>query len=470
MMIKRLDAIVAAQRVYSRRSWGMGFGLYQGGKVKSGVNDVYEQRLKADLLPEINRRLKQQMREILARGSDADSGLLYQLLRTYLMLAMPEKMNTILASDSIRNCWQRIYPSEPLFQKQIGVHTDALLKMLHTSTPLDQQLVEDARRKLKSVPLGTQLYNQLKSIALADHSSDFRLMDTIPRTAKDIFTTADGKDLESITIPGFYTLEGYNAFFKKQGLDLVRRTLQENWVLNQNPEQSTNLTQLYDDLQRQYFAEYELLWRNMLLDLKIKKPKGIYDTIRVLDQLSGPDTPLRPLLQTIEKNTNLADSAGANQPGTGGKGSPLATRGKPGEISSGPGRNLVSDFQAMNRLTQTQGQIPPPLEGILKRINEVRDLMMETTSGANSEEQALRFAKERMSGFGAQDVMKRANLEFSQLPEPLHGWLNTVVTSGWEITLENAKSELNSMWRNEVVTYYTAEPGGAISFVSKWPR
>lgn len=114
MMIKRLDAIVAAQRVYSRRSWGMGFGLYQGGKVKSGVNNVYEQRLKADLLPEINRRLKQQMREILARGSDADSGLLYQLLRTYLMLAMPEKMNTILASDSIRNCWQRIYPSEPL--------------------------------------------------------------------------------------------------------------------------------------------------------------------------------------------------------------------------------------------------------------------------------------------------------------------------------------------------------------------
>ncbi len=33
--------------------------------------------------------------------------------------------------------------------------------------------------------------------------------------------------------------------------------------------------------------------------------------------------------------------------------------------------------------------------------------MMETTSGANSEEQALRFAKERMSGFGAQDVMEK---------------------------------------------------------------
>ena len=76
MMIKRLDALVAAQRYTPNTSWDMGFGLYQGDKVKSGVNEVYEQRLKADLLPEINRRLKQQMREILARGSEADRGAL----------------------------------------------------------------------------------------------------------------------------------------------------------------------------------------------------------------------------------------------------------------------------------------------------------------------------------------------------------------------------------------------------------
>jgi len=460
MMIRRLDAIVAAQRVYSRRSWAMGFGLYQGDKVRAGVNEVYEQRLLDDLLPEINKRLKQQMREILVRGSDADSGLLYELLRTYLMLALPERMNTALASSSIRDCFERIYPREPQFQQQIGVHCDALFKIINKPMPIDQQLVDNVRQKLKSVPLGTQLYNQLKSIALADHSDDFRLMDAFPRLSKEVFTTADGKDLESITIPGFYTAQGYNAFFRKQGQDLVKRTLEENWVLNLYSEPSSNLTLLYDDLQRQYFAEYELLWRKMLLNLKIKKPTGIYETIRILDQLSGPDTPLRPLLQAVEKNTYLVDSAGSIQPATVEKGSPLATQGKPDVVSTGPVRKLGSDFQAVNRLVQAQGQAPPPIEGVIKRLNEVRDLMMATTSGANSEEQALKFAKERMSGFGAKDVMKTANLEFSQLPPPLGDWFNTLINSGWQITLESAKSEINSMWRTEVVNYYAASLDG----------
>lgn len=456
MMIRRLDAIVAARREYSKPWWTMRFGLYQGDKVKAGVNEVYEQRLMADLLPEINRQLKRQMGEILVRGSDADSGTLYELLRTYLMLALPERMNTGLASSSIRNCWARIYPREPQFQQQIGVHTDALLKILNTPSPVDQQLVENVRRKLKPVPLGTQLYNQLKSIALSDHTNDFRLMDAVPRLSKEVFTTADGKDLDSIVIPGFYTLGGYNASFRSQGLELVKRALQENWVLNQYSESPSNLNLLYDDLQKQYFTEYELLWRKLLLNLKIKKPQGIYDTIRILDQLSGPDTPLRPLLQAIENNTNLVDSADSKQSAAGQQGSPLAAQGKPRELASGPARRLESDFHALNRLVQTQGQGPPPLEDLLKRINEVRDFLMETTSGANSEEQALRFAKERMSGFGEKDVMKRAGLEFSRLPEPLHEWLTSLVTTGWEITLESASSELNKMWRSEVVTYYAA--------------
>jgi type VI secretion system protein ImpL len=460
MMVKRLDALVAAKRVYSTRSWNMGFGLYQGEKVRAGVNEAYEQRLMADLLPEISKRLRQQMSEILVQSGDANSGFLYELLRTYLMLALPEKMDAGLASGSIRNCWERAYSREPQFQKQISVHSDALLKILHEPVPIDQTLVERARRKLKSVPLGTQLYNQLKSVALADHSSDFRLMDAVPRLSKDVFTTADDKDLESVVIPGFYTLQGYNAFFRKQGLDLVKQAMQENWVLNQYSGQSSNLTLLYDDLQKQYFAEYELLWRNLLLNLKIKKPQGIYDTIRILDQLSGPDTPLRPLLQAVEKNTNLVDSADSKQAGTGEKSSPLAIQGKPDEVSSGPVRRLESSFQTLNRLVQTKGQAAPPLEELLKRVNEVRDLMMQITGGANNEEQALRFAKERMSGFGAQDVMKKASMEFGRLPEPLHQWLSLLTTSGWEITLENARSELNNVWRAEVVTYYAASLDG----------
>jgi type VI secretion system protein ImpL len=463
-IIKRLDAIADAKRVYGKHSWTMGFGLYQGDKVNAGVNEVYGQRLMADLLPQINLQIKQQMRQILARSNDADSGYLYELLRTYLMLALPERMNTSVASSSIRDCFERIYPREPKFQQQIEVHSDALLKVLDKPMPVDRQLVENARQKLKSVPLGTQLYNQLKSVALADHTNDFRLLDAVPR-AGDVFVTKDGKDLESISIPGFYTSRGYDAYFRKQGLDLVQRTLKEDWVLNQYPERqqtnkSTNLTLLYGDLQRQYFAEYALVWRKMLSNLTIKKPKGIYGTIQVLDQLSGPDTPLRPLLRAVEKNTRLGRLTDSKQAAAAEKGSPLATPDDPEIVTSGPAVQLESGFQALDRLVESSGQAPPPLEEVIKHINEIRDLLMQVTGGANSEEQALKYAQERMNGFGAQDVMKRAGLEFSRLPEPLHAWLSSLAATGWATTLENAKSEMNSAWRTDVVNYYRASLDG----------
>ncbi len=463
-MVARLNALVAAREVYKDRSWTTGFGLYQGDKVRAGVNDVYEQRLMIDLLPEINRRLKRQMVEVMQRGDAADSGLLYELLKTYLMLAIPEKMNTSQAGTAIRRCWERDYSREPQFKEQLCSHSEYLLKSLDKPMPLDAAVVENVRQKLKAVPLGTQIYNHLKSVALADHTNDFRLVDALPPISKEVFTTSDGQGFETLTIPGLYTRQGYDTFFKKQGLDLVQQALDENWVLNQYPSgQSSNLTLLYDDLQKQYFAEYELLWRKLLSTLKIKKPEGIYGTIRLLDHLSGPDTPLRPLLQAVEKNTSLTEAQSTDSPdgkpkqaGGSEKGSPLAAQSWQGEISPGPARKLEVSFQPLNRLVQSSGQFPPPLEGVLKSINEVRDILMQITSGASSEEQALKFAKERMQGFGARDAIKKASLDFDRLPEPLQEWLKSLTISGWEITLESARSGLNNMWQTDVVAFYAA--------------
>jgi type VI secretion system protein ImpL len=461
-MIARLNALDAARSVYQDRSWEMGFGLYQGDKIRAGINDVYEQRLLSDLLPEINNRLKGQIYAIMQRGDAADTGTLYQLLRTYLMLALPERMNPAQAGATIRKCWERDYSREPQFTEQLCAHSDSLLKLIHKPVPVDQKLVESVRQKLKAVPLGTQLYAHLKSVALADHSNDFRLMDAVPLLSNEVFTTSDGQGFESLTIPGLYTRYGYDTFFKKQGQDLVQQALDEDWVLNQHSDPARNLAPLYDDLQKLYFAEYEILWRKLLFNLKIKKPQGIYETIRILDHLSGPDTPLRPLLQAVEKNTSLSETPSGASPdgkpkpsGSGEKSSPLAAPGGQGEVASGLARKLESSFQPLNRLVQGKGQSPPPIEDVLKSINDVRDVLMQVTSGASNEEQALKFAKERMHGAGARDAIKKASLEFARLPEPLQEWLKSLTTSGWEITLESARSELNNIWRTDVVAHYT---------------
>jgi type VI secretion system protein ImpL len=469
--VAHLNALQDAHNIYQGRHWPMRFGLYQGEKVQAGIKEVYEQRLVDSLLPEIEQRLRLRMGETLQRRAPDDLGGLYELLRVYLMLGLPEKMDSKLAGVSIGKCWKLDFSREPQLQDQLAAHTDQALKVLvklEKTVPLDQAVIDDARRRLKAIPIAQQIYTHLRSEALSDHSNDFRLVDAIPPASDAVFITADSQPLQTLSIPGLFTYSGYESLFKKMGLELVRQTLKENWVLDQYVDESGNLEslkRLYDDVEKQYFAEYKLHWSNLLNNLKVKKPKGIYETIQILDQLAGPETPLRPLLQAVEKNTRFtkvqeaqpaegaATGAAKESPGVE-PGSPLATQATQSEMPSRPAREMESYFQPLQRLVQGSAKAAPPLEVVLQRLNEVRDVMMQVTSGARTEEQALKLVKERMKGMGATDVVKKANMEFAHLPEPLREWLLSLTSFGWELTMNLAISELNNIWKTEVLAPY----------------
>lgn len=467
-MVARLNALSEARGQYAKRSWSMGFGLYQGDKIRAGIDEVYERRLVADLLPEIDRRLKWHMRQILQQGQAADSGFLYELLKTYLMLALPDKRDTKVVCALVRKCWEHDFETEPQLAAQLGIHSDHLLNILRDPIPMDQELVRNVQKRLKSVPLATQIYSYLKSTALADHSNDFRLVKILPYGSADVFTTADGKGIDTLVIPGFFTAGGYNYYFKKQGHDLVNKALENSWVLNQYPAQASDVDSLYHGLQKQYFAEYEVLWRKLLSNLKLKKAQGILDTFRILNQLCGPQTPLPPLFQAIEKNTCLSKAlkddssseAGEKPAPEGEKSLPFLMQTGKANASLNPSYQLEASFEPLNRLIETRGQARPPLDEVIKTISEVRDLIMQITGGAGNEEQALRFAKERMEGLGSKDVIRRADLEFAQLPAPLKDWLEGLTSSGWELTMNQARSELNNIWKTEVVAPYKAGLNG----------
>ena len=89
---------------------------------------------------------------------------------------------------------------------------------------------------------------------------------------------------------------------------------------------------------------------------------------------------------------------------------------------------------------------------------------MQIGNSAKSDEQALKMAMERMSGAGASDALKLAKLEFARLPEPLRTWFQSLTSFGWKLTLNTAKSELNSIWKTEVLTAYRAGLNNAIRY------
>ena len=460
-MLARLDILKVAHAVYQEPSGWMRFGLYQGEKLQSEIDRVYKQRLKSDLLPLIQRRLEEVLRLGARTIRPAEAEVLYELLKGYLMLGQPEKLEPKLVGAIVTKEWQRRFPREPQIQTELIAHTNHLLTEREWLEPivLNTALVSDVRRKLNAIPLSMQIYAHLKSEAFSDQSYDFRLADNLGRYGDRVF---DEQTIQKQMIPGLYTRHGYTTFFKMQGLGFVKKTLAQNWVL-ENPaaDQANDLNRLYDDLEKLYFAEYEKLWRKLLNDMRIRRTHGVNETIQVLDILSSPDTPIRPLLEAVAENTVLtADSqtdSPANQqekPQDEGKAGLQLNQTLQNAAVPIPLREMERHFEDLNVLVQSTETSPAPLDNVLNRLAALRDVMMVIGNSAKSEEQALRMARERMSGAGASDSMKLAKLEFSRLPEPLRTWFLSLTSFGWKLTLSSAKSELNSIWKQTVLTPY----------------
>jgi type VI secretion system protein ImpL len=460
-LLGRLNLLRAAYDQYEDPSWWMRFGLYQGDKLQSEIARIYDQLLQDDLFPLIKTRLEQRLRQLVRTGQQSDSDALYEVLKVYLMLGAPDRMDSKLAGAIVANEWERTFFREPRIRTELTAHSNRLLSGSLDPIALSEPLIRDARRKLNAIPLGMQIYALLKSEAMTDHSRDFRLSDNLGRYGREVF---DGQAIQTLMIPGLFTRYGYEDVFKVRGLGFVKEALAQNWVL-ENPaaDQATDLKRLHDDLQKLYFTEYESMWRNLLGVLRIKSTRGINETIQVLDLLSSPDTPIRPLLEAVEENTSLttgtvADASADQQESPTGADN-LAkrlSRALDSDTISAPLREMERHFEELNALVRGTEKSPPPLDTVLMRLAEVRDVMMQIGNSAKSDEQALKIAMERMTGAGANDTLKRAKLEFARLPDPLRSWFQSLTSFGWKLTLNTAKSELNSIWKTDVLTAYKA--------------
>jgi len=463
-LFERLNALQAAKKVYEGHSIWMTFGLFQGDKLSAGAEEVYEQLLKKRLFPAIIHDLEQELNARVIEGSKTNYEGLYNLIKVYLMMGMPDKMDLRTARDWTRAHWENQYAREPELQEQLVEHSENLFKSSFDPASLNQGLIVQARQLLNATPLSVQIYTQLKSETFPDHSLDFSLGDALGPYGATVFsTTSAGGNLKDHQIPGLYTYQGYVAYFQKKGLDYIKEALAHNWVL-ENPaaNRESDLERLFDDLQKLYFHDYKNHWQNLLDSLVFKKPDSINRVVEIIDRLGGPESPLRYLLLALEKNTILITTPQAKgqllkdetqkklvekakqflaSPGSGG-----ATQDLPKEVQR--------YFEPLTNLVHSLGGAPAPLDKVIASLNQVRDVLMQISTAAKSDEQAFNIAKGRLSESGAGDPINAANNEFRLLPEPIRSWLLSLSSFGWDLTLSSAKKELDAVWKTDVFAAY----------------
>ncbi|AZF10712.1 IcmF-related protein [Pseudomonas sp. R2-37-08W] len=412
-------------------------GLYQGEVSRPWVARAYEQALQQRLLGRTVDLLEEQV-----RASLGDRERLLDNLRAYLMLNLRERRDTAWLAQHMASHWSLQFPGDMPVQKRLNEHWARLLEQPF-SARLNDELVAQARAALRGESLADVVYRVLR-----EQSRDLEPL-----------RLAEGKVFAAIDppVPGFYT-KRYVQYFEAQGPRLVNAIAQDNWVLGEGTDLSSeDLQRLMIELQQRYFSEYAQAWSDALGRIRLLHTDGLREDAERLAGLTSAQSPVLLLLQQLRENTRLLP--GLELPAT--MAQPSGALGVVARAAVAQGQAALGDsarralqrrFEPLHQLLDEQQNPSAELAQGLRLLDQLH-LQLATLSREGSPEQAAFLrAKRRMDG--QQDVLGDLRAASSRLPLPLAGWLEGIGDQAWRHLLDQAYAHVNQRYQSEVQGLY----------------
>ncbi|MCB1741219.1 MAG: type VI secretion system membrane subunit TssM, partial [Gammaproteobacteria bacterium] len=305
VILPRLNSLREITRVYGQYEQSgvpltMGLGLYQGDMLGAGAEGAYRRELNRLLGSRIAARVAEQI------ATTGDIDFRYEALKLYLMMADPERLDPDLLRLWMKVDWRRSFPEAVDKQGDLQEHLDALITAGIEPAPVDHELIQSVRLGLGQVPLAQLAYGRLKREAAGSDTPPFKLVDVLGPDGSRVFVRASGKPLDE-AIPGLFTYRGYFETYQTESSRLVDQLRKESWVLDVGSDDlsKAELDKLDQDVETLYLDEYGELWQSMLMDLRLAPINSVAEAAKVAEVLSSTRSPMRTLLQAVERNTSL---------------------------------------------------------------------------------------------------------------------------------------------------------------------
>ncbi|WP_235971842.1 type VI secretion system membrane subunit TssM [Azohydromonas caseinilytica] len=413
----------------------------------------------------------------------------YKALKTYLMLAERQRMESGHLTDQITRFWrgwlddnrgtmpreQLMRSAERLITFSMAHLQDPLFPVIGNNFGLVDQTRENLRRVVQGTPAIERVYADMKARASTRYA---------PMTVARIVGERDKALVAgSQVVSGAFTREAWQGYIKAAITEAAHNELQSvDWVLKTSTRDDLSLQgspeQIHKTLTERYKSEYVREWQRFMQGVAVADFASFEAAVEHMNRLGDPaESPLRKLLATLFEQTSwdnpsLLDEQAAQaregvldwvkhslqrlssapvdvKVGTGdaGPGEGGRTMGAVGREFSAVARLLAareggsslqdSYFQQLGRLRsrfntmKNQGDAGPP----------TRQLMAATFEGQASElSEALRFVEEQMLT-GASDSAK-ATLK-PLLVRPL--------IQAFAVLVVPAEDELNRLWTAQVL-------------------
>ena len=399
-------------------------GLSQEEKLVEATRLSYKRALDRVLLPRLLARLENQLHAGMQRPE-----FLYEATRVYLMLGRAGPLDRALVKEWMALDWQQSFPGAvgTPTRDALAVHLEALLAQDYLRYPLDGALVDQARRIFSRLPMAERIYSRLRSAAQT--TSPWRPGEAMGAAGQRWFTTASGRPLAEVAVPGLYTVEGLHRTLLPRLPAAILEAASESWVLG--PEAAAALggdpRQLEASVLRLYAEDYARAWQAMLTDLVLPPFRNLNQAAEALNLLGAPNSPMRDVLRGAARQLSPgtppdppASAAGAAQAAT------QAAAGAANRLAAAVGASTQpTSAEAVARIVEERfkplreaaGQ---PLDGVLQIVN---DLYVQVARLASAPPGTV------AAPVAGLDPGQRLAAEAQRAPEPLSRWLQAMAQS-----------------------------------------
>ncbi|WP_158590420.1 type VI secretion system membrane subunit TssM [Noviherbaspirillum cavernae] len=532
------DRLEQLQRYRSDKPLALSLGLYQGERIENKLRSEYFKGIQQVMLSPMTLNLETFLAEVnnssekllAAAASPQKTGAMatassdspsvpksngtpykdlspanpedaYNALKTYLMLANRDRIDTSHLSDQITRFWrgwleanrgnatreQVIRSAEKLITYYLAQAEEPDFPLIENKFTLIDQTRETLRVVVKGTPARERVYSEIKMRA----STRF--------PAVSVASVVGDQNREIIAgshaVAGTFTREAWEQFVEGAIKDAGTKELQSaDWVLKTTAHDDLSLEgspeQIQKELTRMYKAEYVNEWKKFAQGITIGDFGTFENAAASMNRLGDPvSSPLKSVLQTLYNQTSWDNPSLVNQ------GLQNARRGvidwfKETILRQAPSRVNVNlnmnarqpgmqmgavgkEFAAIAKLTVAHGENKDTslMNGYLSQLSRVRarfnqiknagdigpaskQLMQATLDGSNSElAEALKYVDESMLT-GMSDS-ERTTIR-PLLVRPL--------MQAFAVIIAPAEQELNRTWAAQVLEPFDKSLGTKYPF------
>jgi type VI secretion system protein ImpL len=449
--VPRLNAVLnivnAADRYREDVPLMMRWGLYQGRALGNAARDAYVRELDGTLLPKVGEAMQ---RRLIAYTAEPDK--LYEYLKAYLMLGLPDRLDKAQLAVMTDVEWQTAYADQPDIREALALHWRNLLQYEETlrALPLNDQLVAQARNAIQQASVARLMYSRLK-LKYAGDERVVRLDVVAGLGAERVLTRKDGKSL-SEPVPALYTPEVFKEISGLGTAELANEFAQDAWVFGENSTALQSARVVYDVLDI-YEQDYIRAWDEVLKGVQIAPFANLAQASEILGILAAPNSPLRGYLVAVDQNTFLLKPPDPNaKPGVAEKAEQavkarldklLGSAQKAG--ADKPGALVTKHFDPIHKLV-AGGQGQAPIDRVLAQLGQLQT-QIASVGGNVGQTSPL----EALSRAGGGESLKALQREAALLPQPIGAVVSQIGGRSEALAIGQARGELENRYRVQVL-------------------